>query len=59
MHHVYLLQRFRIKITCHGVAFQRLPLPQVPGMSGKKNPHLVYIINAIVEKNLIYVLDNL
>jgi len=25
----------------------------------KKIPHLVYIINAIVEKNLIYVLDNL
>lgn len=25
----------------------------------EKNPHLVYIINAIVEKNLIYVLDNL
>lgn len=50
MHHVYLLKPFRIKITCHWVAFHHLPLPQVTGMPKKKSPHLVFIINVIVEK---------
>lgn len=44
MHHVYLLKPFRIKIMCHWVAFQRLPLPQVPGMSGKKKIPIWFIL---------------